>query len=231
MIIIIKIPQKNDEKNNKEETSPNKVETKDTSKILEGNNQIEIINIIITNICVTVNLNCKLNLRKIAKIALNCEYNPKKTNFLIMRLKNTKSFANLSESGKMVCGGVNSEELLKKTLIEYDNKIKSCGFSTKLNLEEIEINNISATCNINFILPLSKLLIYLVKLKENGVKIKYDSEIFPGLIYHKKVENSNMTLMFFYSGIINITGARKKEHIINIFNHVYPELLKFKSQL
>ena len=226
----ISIKSQNDDKNNKEETSLKMSETKVTSKTLDEKAQIEIIPSI-NNICVTVDLHCKLNLRKIAKKTLNSEYNPKKSNFLIMRLKNQKGFANFSESGKMVCSGADSEEALKKKLIEYNNKIKSCGYSTKLNLEEISINYISATCDIKFRIPLSKLLIYLDNLKENDVNINYEPEIFPGLIYRKKVDNSNMVITFFSSGKINITGAKKKEHIYNIFNQIYPELLKFKNQL
>lgn len=87
-----------------------------------------------------------------------------------MRLKNQKGFANLSESGKMLCSGFNSEQALKKAVIKYNNKIKSCGYSTKLNFEEISINNILATCDIKFNLPLSKLLTYLVNLNENGLR-------------------------------------------------------------
>lgn len=219
---------KNNE-NNKEESTSNMIETKITSKI--GKNNKPKIFPHITNICVTVNLHCQLNLRKIAKNTLNSEYNPKKSNFLKIRINGSKSYANFSESGKMVCSGVKSEEELTKTLIKYDNKIKRCGFSTKLNLEEISINYISATYDIKFGLPLSKLLNYLNNLGEDGVNIHYEPELFPGLIYSKKVENSNMTLTFFASGKFNITGAKNIEHIYNIFDQIYPELLKFKSQL
>lgn len=163
------IDSQHDEKNNKEDTTPNMVETKATSEILKEKNNIEIVPHIIY-ICATVDLHCKLNLRKIVENTLNCEYNPKKINFLIMRLKNQKGFANLSESGKMLCSGFNSEQALKKAVIKYNNKIKSCGYSTKLNFEEISINNILATCDIKFNLPLSKLLTYLVNLNENGLR-------------------------------------------------------------
>lgn len=219
--------EKIDEKD-KEENTSKMTETKISS--LKGTNQIDII-IYIANITVTVNLNCKLNLKKIVNKTLNSEYNPKKHNSLRMQLKDLKSHAIIHSSGKMICTGLNSEEKLQKAIIEYDKIIKNCGFSTKLNLEEIVISNITASCDVKFLLPLKKLYYYLANLKETGVKLYYFDNNFPSLNYYKKVDNSNIKLSFFTTGKINISGARKKEDISNIFNHIYPELLKFKESI
>ena len=208
---------KNNENNKEENTS--QIET--CSSTLKEKNQIEIT-LYITNICGTSNLNCRLNLEKIVKKTLNSEYNPKKNNFLKMKLKEPKSHASIFSSGKLTCTGVKSEEQLKKAIIKYDKIIKSCGFSTKLNLDEIVINNISATFDFKFMLPLKRLYYYLGSLKETGVKLHYFENSFPAMVYYKKVDNSNMRISFFTSGKINITGARKKEDISIIINQIYP---------
>lgn len=183
----------------------------------------------ITNITGTSNLNCTLNLRNIAMKIANAEYNPKEMNSLRIKLKNPKSHANIFANGKIVCLGVKTEEQLIKAIIEYEKIIKNCGITTNLNLDEIVIRNIAASCNIKFKLPLLKLYEHLNKIKETGVNIHYDKGIFPAIFYSKDVGNSAMNLIIFSSGKIVITGARKKEYIYDTFNHIYPELLKFKN--
>lgn len=227
----ISVENKNDKKNNIDETPPYMVETKVYTKILEEMPQIQII--FITNICGGADLNCKLDLKILAMNALNSkytfnfEYNPKKNNFVKMKLKTPKSYAQFYSSGKMICTGVKSEKLLQKAIIKYNKIIKSCGFSTKLKMEKIVINNITATWDIKFKIQLTNLYSYLANLQENGVKVHYDSENFPALIYYKLVDNSNMRILIYASGKIVITGAKKKENICNILNDIYPELLKF----
>lgn len=50
----------------------------------------------------TVNLDCKLDLKKIALHARNAEYNPKRFAAVIMRIREPKSTALIFASGKMV---------------------------------------------------------------------------------------------------------------------------------
>ena len=60
-----------------------------------------------------------------------------------MRLKNQKGFANLSESGKMLCSGFNSEQALKKAVIKYNSnknifhEIKGCTMNYELKVVDI----------------------------------------------------------------------------------------------
>lgn len=55
------------------------------------------------NIVSTVNLNCKLDLKKIALQARNAEYNPKRFAAVIMRIREPRTTALIFSSGKMVC--------------------------------------------------------------------------------------------------------------------------------
>ena len=201
---------------------------KDSSITLKEKLQSDIIPHI-TNITVCADLNSKLDLKSIALELPNCEYNPSKIASLRVKLKNPKCHANIFTNGKIVCLGLKSEEQIKKALIEYGNMIKKCGYDIKLKLDEVIITNIAASCNIKFTLPLSELYNHLKKIKEADVNIEYEKDIFPAVIYSKQIENSKMKLMIFSSGKIVITGAKKKEYIYDIFNHIYPELLKFKN--
>ncbi|CAG7830476.1 unnamed protein product [Allacma fusca] len=62
------------------------------------------------NIVSTVNLGCKLDLKKIALHARNAEYNPKRFAAVIMRIREPRTTALIFSSGKMVCTGAKSEE-------------------------------------------------------------------------------------------------------------------------
>ena len=57
------------------------------------------------NIVCTVNLGCKLDLKKIALHARNAEYNPKRFAAVIMRIREPRTTALIFSSGKMVCTG------------------------------------------------------------------------------------------------------------------------------
>ena len=57
------------------------------------------------NIVCTVNLVCRLDLKKIALHARNAEYNPKRFAAVIMRIRDPRTTALIFSSGKMVCTG------------------------------------------------------------------------------------------------------------------------------
>ena len=65
----------------------------------------------IQNTVVTVNLDCTLDLVKIAQKARNCTFNPKRFCAVIMRIREPKTTALLFSTGKMVCTGAKSEAL------------------------------------------------------------------------------------------------------------------------
>ena len=69
----------------------------------------------IQNIVATVNLDCKLDLAKIANKARNCDFNPKRFSAVIMRIREPRTTALLFSSGKMVCTGAKSEALASET--------------------------------------------------------------------------------------------------------------------
>ena len=96
-------------------------------------------------------------------------------------------------------------------------------------METFAISNISTTCDIKYKLRLQKLYSYLSELKAPEVKVYYNSEHYPAIIYKKKVEESNMAFLIYESGKIVITGAKKREHIYNLLNIIYPVLIKFRK--
>jgi transcription initiation factor TFIID TATA-box-binding protein len=98
----------------------------------------------------TVNLNCKLDLKKIALHARNAEYNPKRFAAVIMRIREPRTTALIFSSGKMVCTGAKSEEDSRLAARKYARIIQKLGFTvSKLILLIItwyKTNSLLAVC-------------------------------------------------------------------------------------
>lgn len=75
-----------------------------------------------------MNLNCKLDLKKIALHARNAEYNPKRFAAVIMRIREPRTTALIFSSGKMVCTGAKSEEDSRLAARKYARIIQKLGF-------------------------------------------------------------------------------------------------------
>lgn len=76
-----------------------------------------------------MNLNCKLDLKKIALHARNAEYNPKRFAAVIMRIREPRTTALIFSSGKMVCTGAKSEEDSRLAARKYARIIQKLGFT------------------------------------------------------------------------------------------------------
>ena len=174
------------------------------------------------NIVSTVNMANKLNLRQIAQSARNAEYNPKRFAAVIMRIRDPRTTALIFESGKMVCTGAKSEDDSRKAAKRYAKAIKKIGYPD-LKFQDFKIQNIVGSCDVKFPILLEKLTE-----SAHANYCHYEPEIFPGLIY--RMTQPKIVLLIFVSGKIVLTGARKKEDLIEGFNRMYPVLESCKKK-
>eukprot|EP01084_Bolivina_argentea_P217343 369025_1 len=68
------------------------------------------VTLVVQNVTITVNLQTKLDLKKIVLNARNAEYNPKRFAACIMRMREPKCTALVFASGKMIVTGSKSPE-------------------------------------------------------------------------------------------------------------------------
>lgn len=87
------------------------------------------------NIVSTVNLCCKLDLKKIALHARNAEYNPKRFAAVIMRIREPRTTALIFSSGKMVCTGAKSEDDSRLAARKYARIIQKLGFQVRIAVD------------------------------------------------------------------------------------------------
>ncbi|XP_063235782.1 TATA-box-binding protein [Bacillus rossius redtenbacheri] len=172
------------------------------------------------NIVSTVNLGCKLDLKKIALHARNAEYNPKRFAAVIMRIREPRTTALIFSSGKMVCTGAKSEEDSRLAARKYARIIQKLGFTAKFL--EFKIQNMVGSCDVKFPIRLEGLVL------THGQFSSYEPELFPGLIY--RMVKPRIVLLIFVSGKVVLTGAKVRQEIYEAFENIYPILKSFKKQ-
>jgi len=171
------------------------------------------------NIVSTVNLNCKLDLKKIALHARNAEYNPKRFAAVIMRIREPRTTALIFSSGKMVCTGAKSEEQSRLAARKYARVIQKLGFPAKFI--DFKIQNIVGSCDVKFPIRLEGLVL------AHSQFCSYEPELFPGLIY--RMVKPKIVLLIFVSGKVVLTGAKVRSEIYEAFESIYPILRGFRK--
>ncbi|PVD26506.1 hypothetical protein C0Q70_14183 [Pomacea canaliculata] len=172
------------------------------------------------NIVCTVNLDCKLDLKKIALHARNAEYNPKRFAAVIMRIREPRTTALIFSSGKMVCTGAKSEEMAKLAARKYARIVQKLGFPARFL--DFKIQNMVGSCDVKFPIRLESLVL------THSQFSSYEPELFPGLIY--RMVKPRIVLLIFVSGKVVLTGAKVRTEIYEAFENIYPILKGFRKQ-
>ncbi|KAJ7891213.1 transcription factor TFIID-domain-containing protein [Mycena olivaceomarginata] len=131
----------------------------------------------------TVNLDCRLDLKTIAR---NAEYNSTRFPAIIMRARDPKTTALIFASGKIV----------------YARIVQKLDFDAKFS--EFKIQNIVGSCDVKFPIRLEELAF------SHGQVSSYEPELFPSLIY--RMIKPKVVLLIFVSGKIVLNGA-KASHV------------------
>ncbi|XP_044086174.1 TATA box-binding protein-like 2 [Neovison vison] len=171
------------------------------------------------NIVSTVNLACKLDLKKIALHAKNAEYNPKRFAAVIMRIREPRTTALIFSSGKMVCTGAKSEEQSRLAARKYARVVQKLGFPARFL--DFKVQNMVGSCDVRFAIRLEGLVLTHQQFSS------YEPELFPGLIY--RMVKPRIVLLIFVSGKVVLTGAKERSEIYEAFENIYPILKGFKK--
>lgn len=203
----------------------NKTESEINSALPTNDNEInDNINIRIVNVVSTVSLECQLSLRELALKLQNSEYNPKRINALIIRIKKPKTAALVFSNGKMVVVGADNEDDSKQAAKIYAKNIKSLGYND-IKFKNFKIENVVASCDVNFQIQLTKLSLKLKLI--NNKNCSYEPDIFPGLIYH--MQDPKICLLIFKSGKLVFVGAKQRNDIYSAFEKIFPLLKQYKN--
>jgi transcription initiation factor TFIID TATA-box-binding protein len=175
----------------------------------------------IQNIVSTANLGCKLDLRRIALRARNCEYKPRRFAAVIMRIREPRTTALIFESGKLVVTGAKSEDASRLAARKYARIVQKLGFDAKF--KDFKVQNIVGSYDCKFSVVLVTLVLVL------GSRASYEAELFPGLVYQMLLPR--VTLLIFTTGKLVLTGARIREELYDAFDNIYPVLLQHEKKM
>jgi len=166
----------------------------------------------IENIVASISLGVKIPLKKL--LDENTEYEPEQFPGAVYRLKEPRTAALIFSSGKIVCTGSRDRAELNKSVEQILKKIRKCGVKVPRNYK-VEIQNIVASAKLGESLDLDKIAFEL----ENT---EYEPEQFPGVVY--RIEEPKVAFLFFSSGKVVCTGARKIEDVNRAIEIAYKKL-------
>lgn len=176
---------------------------------------------VIQNVVATTNLDVTLDLKQIAIRARNAEYNPKRFAAVIMRIREPKTTALIFSSGKIVVTGAKSEKESSRASRKYAKIVHKLGYD-KAKFKEFTVQNIVASCDVNFPVCLEALAF------AHHQFCSYEPELFPGLIY--RMFDPKIVLLIFVSGKVVLTGAKERNDIYDAFDKIYHVLTSFKKK-
>ena len=174
----------------------------------------------IENVVATLTLDISDNfrLKDIAAKCGNSEYNPRRFNGAIMRLKNPKNTSMIFSNGKVVMVGLRSEHeahLCSRKIIKKLHKFGMCRLNPR---QEYCINNVVASVATRFRLNLESM-----NINENA---QYEPDTFPGLIFRMKKPKS--TFLVFSNGKVVINGVKSEAQIHEAFTMFYHIMKKYR---
>ena len=165
----------------------------------------------IENVVASATINEYLNLLDIQKKFPKVEYNPEQFPGAVFRLANPKTATLLFRTGKMVCTGSKSEEMVKKAVEMVVTMLRENKIKIKNNAVTI-IQNIVASINLGG-------KIHLEKAARTLPRSMYEPEQFPGLI-HRMVD-PKVVILVFSSGKLVCTGGRSANDVYRGVNALH----------
>jgi TATA-box binding protein (TBP) (component of TFIID and TFIIIB) len=149
----------------------------------------------ITNVVLSANLSCILNLNDIARYTSNVTYNRKKYSGLIWHHRHIKSKCFLFHTGRMMCMGNAGINNAKKDLRMYARLLSKMGYKVTLNIINVVTKSAVATLG-------GKLNVKDASITLNGL---YEPELFMALMFRRK----SVHFTCFASGKVIMTGVKK----------------------
>lgn len=160
-------------------------------------------------------LGVEINLRRVARTLKNVEYDPRKCNCCILRMRRPQCTMLLYRTGKLVSVESKSEYEALLGTRKVVRKIQKIGIRAKIC--RFQIQSITATVNIGF--RVNSLGAFAQQYEEEGVD--YDPGYFAGAVCRQ----DNATMQIFSSGMITFLHCQNRQQVYTLFRMLYRRLL------
>jgi transcription initiation factor TFIID TATA-box-binding protein len=159
----------------------------------------------LVNIVVSTSFEHDIPLEKMAALMSNAEYNPEQFPGLVFRVRDPKTSALIFSSGKVVCTGAKTMDVVKRSINSIIQSLKKIGVNITVE-PKITVQNLVASGNVGLDLNLNVLAL---KLRNT----EYEPEQFPGLVYKLNDKEIPATFLLFSNGKIVCTGLKDEKLI------------------
>lgn len=173
----------------------------------------------ITNVVITANFGCTLDLLQLTKNLWNIEYDPKRKNSALLRLRKPFCVAMLYSSGKVVLTGASSEISADEAIRKVYRMVKSALKLNDCELSAIKVVNLVGKAALNFSVDLETCYSLMP-----GESV-FDPLKFPGL--RVKVKSLNMTI--YANGKVSFSGGKSEQHLDLGFRTILPVLIQSRK--
>ncbi|ETW01712.1 hypothetical protein, variant [Aphanomyces invadans] len=175
--------------------------------------------ITVANIMATFDLATKIDLKHLVLNARNVEFNPRKFQGAIMRLREPKSTCIIFSTGKVVVVGMKAVPDLEIVARKVESIAQKVGFRDAA-AQSLSVRNITASAKAPYPIRLEGLL------NEHTRFCTYEPELFPALYYRMK--EPNLCFVVFVTGKVVVCGAKTIEEIIHGFSNLMPVLMQHR---
>lgn len=148
----------------------------------------------ITNVVLTAELGCNLDLKQVTNSANFIRYNPKLFSGVIWSHRKIQATCLLFRNGKMVCTGAKSISIGRKSVRQYGRMIQKLGYD--VSLKKIRVQTISAVHTLQASIKPESLVEYLGAV--------YEPEIFSAA----RLRKEGIHYSCFHTGKVIITGIK-----------------------
>ena len=183
------------------------------AKIIQAGCLMEIR---VQNIVASVVTGESFDLDYISSQLEEAEYTPERFPGLIYKLKEPKTALLIFTSGKLVCTGAKTVQMVHEAVDKVRKRFNSIGIEIKRD-PEIKVQNIVATSALNKDINLTSIAITL------GLEnVEYEPEQFPGLVY--RISERKAVALLFTTGKMVCTGTKNIEDIKIVLEKIETEL-------
>ncbi len=168
----------------------------------------------IVNVVASATIEQELDLNNIVKKFPAVEYHPDQFPGAVFRLKTPKTATLLFRTGKMVCTGSKSEDMVSEAVKTVVQKLRTGGIGIKKDAV-VTIQNIVSSINLGG-------RVHLELTARTLPRSMYEPEQFPGVIH--RMINPKTVILILASGKLVCTGAKTEKDVYHSVNNLHSML-------
>ncbi|CAM9577442.1 unnamed protein product [Ascophyllum nodosum] len=178
------------------------------------------VRVVVQNVTASVSTRLVLDPAAIASKIKNAEFNPKKLQACVMRIRDPQATGLLFQSGKLIVTGAPGIEAAKEAAQKFVRVLET--LNLKPSFGNFTVQNMVATAEMDYTINLELMAFLYI-----NRWCMYEPELFPGLIY--QTPRRGVVAHVFSSGRIVLTGATRAGYLNDALEHLIPLLERVKQ--